>query len=125
MIGSVGKALWQVLKMYDAGGKLLTGIKSTYVNSQAGVRVKGDESEWFRIDSGVRQGYIKFLWLFNLYMDSVMEVNMLMGKRGVRFLEEGLEWRLLRLLYVDDLVLCSESEEDLRTVLLKCVEGED
>ena len=34
------------------GGKLLSGIKSFYVDSLACVRVKGDKSEEFRIDSG-------------------------------------------------------------------------
>ena len=33
------KALWQVLRMHDVGIKLLYGIKSMYVNSQACVRV--------------------------------------------------------------------------------------
>ena len=37
--------LWQLLRMYDVGGKLLNGIKSVYVNSLAYVRVKGNESE--------------------------------------------------------------------------------
>ena len=32
----------------------------------------------------------------------------------MRFEEEGREWRLPDLLYADDLVLCGESEEDLR-----------
>ena len=26
------EALWQVLRMYDVGGKLMNGIKSMYVN---------------------------------------------------------------------------------------------
>ena len=34
------EALWQVLRMYDVGGKLLNGIKSIYVNSLACVRIK-------------------------------------------------------------------------------------
>ena len=56
-------------------------------------------------------------WLFNVYMDTVMkEVKMVMGRRGVIFLEDGREWRLLGLLYADGLVLCGE---------LRCVEGED
>ena len=50
------KSLWQVLRIYDVGGKLLGGIKSMYVDSSACVRVKGGENEWFRIYSGVRQG---------------------------------------------------------------------
>ena len=33
--------LWQVLRMYDLEGKLLSGIKSMYVDSLACVRVKG------------------------------------------------------------------------------------
>ena len=39
------------------------------------------------------------------------------GRKGVRFQEEGREWRLPDLLYADDLVLCGESKEDLRTGL--------
>ena len=43
----------------------------------------------------------------------------------MKFQEEGKEWRLPDLFYADDLVLCGESEEDLRAmvgeVLLRCV----
>ena len=49
----------------------------------------------FRINSGVRQGCIMSLWLFNVYMDTVMK--------------EGREWRLPALLYAGDLVLCVKS----------------
>ena len=42
------EALWQVLRMYDAGGKLLSGIKSMYVEKPC-VRLNGGESEQFRI----------------------------------------------------------------------------
>ena len=52
------EALWQVLRMFDVGCKLLDGIKSMYIDSSVCVRVKGGESEWLRIDSGERQGYI-------------------------------------------------------------------
>ena len=34
------EALWQVLRMYDVGGKLLNGIKSMYVNRIACVKSK-------------------------------------------------------------------------------------
>ena len=56
------------------------------------------------------------LWLFNVYMDGVIKVKMGMGRRRVRFQEEGREWRLPEFLYADDLVLCGESEEDLRVM---------
>ena len=48
------KALWQVLRMYDASGKLLNGIRNIYVNSLVGVRVKGCESKCFKINSSIR-----------------------------------------------------------------------
>ena len=49
------EALWQVLRMYDAGGKLLNEIiKRMYVNSSSSIRVKG--MSVFRIESVVRQG---------------------------------------------------------------------
>ena len=40
-----------------------------------------------------------------------------MGRRVVRFLESGREWRLSGVLYTDDLVLCGESEEDLGSMV--------
>ena len=57
-------------------------------------------------------------WLLNVYMDGVMkEVKMGMGGRRVSFLEDGREWRFPGCLYADNLVLCSESEEDLRVMV--------
>ena len=89
------EALWQVLRMYDVGDKLLGGIKNMYIDSLACLRVKGGMSKWFRIDKGVRQGYIMSPWLFNVCMDAVMkEVKMGMEKRGVRFMEEGRKWNV-------------------------------
>ena len=73
--------------MYDVEGKLLSGIKRMYVDSSACVRVTGGESEWFKIENGVRQECIMSPWLFNVYMDGVMKgVKMGMRRKGVRFL---------------------------------------
>ena len=100
------------------GGKVLSGIKSMYLDSSAYVRVKCDESERFRIDCGVRYWCIMSPWLFNAYMDGVMrKVKMGMGRSGVSFLQDGREFRLPDLLYADDLVLCGGSEEELRVMV--------
>ena len=57
-------------------------------------------------------------WPFNVYMKTVMkEFKMGMGRRGVRFQEEGREWIMPGFLYADDLVLCGEWEEDLRAMV--------
>ena len=98
------KALWQVLRMYDVGNKLMRGIESMCVDISACIRVKRGESEQFRIDRGVRQGCIMFPWLVNVYMNRVMEeVKMGMGRRGVRLMEDGREWILPGFLYADGL----------------------
>ena len=45
------------------------------------VGAKWDENEYFRIDSGMRQGSIMSPWFFNVYMDAgVKEVKMGMGR---------------------------------------------
>ena len=57
-------------------------VSKIFVNILACVRVKGGESECFRISSGVRQRCIMSPWLFNVYMNAVMkEVQMGMGRR--------------------------------------------
>ena len=61
------------------------------------VRVKRDESEQFRIDSGVRQGSLAFQCICGCSDER--------GKNGDRK-EGGRKWRLPSLLYEDDLVLC-------------------
>ena len=74
---------------------------------------KGGESEYFRIDSGVRQVCIMFPWVLNVYIDAVMtEVKMGMGKMVVRFMEEVREWSLSGFLYTD-----GELEEEQRAMV--------
>ena len=40
-----------------------------------------------------------------------------MGRRVVSFFEDGRDWRLPGLLYADVLVLCIDSDEDLRVMV--------
>ncbi len=49
-------ALWDVLKIYGVGGKLLSG----------------EIIEHFEIKVGLRQGCVRSPWLFNIYTDGVM-----------------------------------------------------
>ena len=75
------EVLWQALRMYYVGDKLLNGIKRVYVDSLACVRIKGCESECFRIDCGVRQVCIMSPWLFDIWMQLKMGVGRRGGKR--------------------------------------------
>ena len=87
------EALWQVLRMYDVGGKLLNRINDLYINSLTSGRVNGGVSKCFRIH-------------FNVYMDAMIKVKMGMGRRDVKLPEEGRECTLPIILYAVDLVLC-------------------
>ena len=64
--------MWQMLRVYAVGGKLLKAVQSFYVASRACVRVGNDVSEWFLVNVGLRQGCVMSPWLFNVYMDGVV-----------------------------------------------------
>ncbi len=63
------KGLWETLRVYGVGGKLLEGVRSFYENASASVQVNGELSESFNVAVGVRQGCVMSPWLFNIYMD--------------------------------------------------------
>ena len=66
----------------------------------------------------VKQGCTVSAWLFNAYMDAIMnELKMWMKRMGKIFLEERREWRLLGLLCTNNLALCDESEEDMKVAV--------
>ena len=64
--------MWQMLRVYGVGEKLLKAVQSLYVDSRACVRVGNDVSEWFPVNVGLRQGCVMSPWLFNIYMDGVV-----------------------------------------------------
>ncbi len=65
-------ALWEVLRIYGVGGKMLSAIKSFYEAASACVKINGETTEHFEIKVGLRQGCVMSPWLFNIYMDGVM-----------------------------------------------------
>ena len=59
-------------------------MHSIYVKSLACIKVKSVESEYFKIDIGVRRGCRRSPLVFNVYWDSVMkEAKMKVGRLGV------------------------------------------
>ena len=69
-------AMWNVLRLYGIGDRLLQGVKSLYVGSKACVRIGSEVSEWFPVRVELRHGCVMLPWLFNLYIDGVViEVN--------------------------------------------------
>ena len=108
-------AMWCVLGMYGVNGQLLRAVQSMYERSEACVRVCREESDWFQVRVGLRQGCVMSPWLFNLFMDGVMkEVRERVGDVGVKMWDSrSCEWKVEWLMFADDTVLVGDSEEKL------------
>ena len=114
------EAMWQVLGMYGINGSLLNCIKSLYEQSEACVRVYRRDSEWFGVGEGLRQGCVMSPWLFNLFMDGVMnEVRRSVGDMGAMMWDSrrNTEWNVEWLMFADDTVLLGDSEEKLERLV--------
>ena len=107
--------MWNVLRVYGIGSRLLRGVKSLYVDSKACVRVGNEVSELFPVRVGLRQGCVMSPWLFNLYIDRVVrEVNARAFGRGLQLVDgNDSEWELNQLLFADDTVVVADSERKL------------
>ena len=112
-------ALWQVMRIYGIGGRVLRGIMSFYVEGRACVRVGSKVSESFEVKMGLRQGCVMSPWLFNVYMDGVVrEVYARVNGMGVKMRVHGeSEWILSQLLFADDTALVAESAEQLQCLV--------
>ena len=113
-------ALWRMLSLFGIGGRLLSAVKSFYVDSRACVRVGNQESDSFQVRIGLRQGCVMSPWLFNLFMDGVVrEVNIKVGESGLGLMEGngGPEWKINQVLFADDTALVADTEEALQQLV--------
>ena len=113
-------AMWKVLEQYGVSGKLLQAVKSFYVESEACVRVCRQESDWFGVKVGLRQGCVMSPWLFNVFIDGVMrEVQQEVRETGVSLWDASRNCALKVgwLMYADDTVLVAGSEVELQKLV--------
>ena len=75
--------------------------------------------DWFKIGEGVRQGCILSPCLFNLHAEYIMQ-NARLGEAQVKIKTAGRNINNLR--YADDTTLRIESEEELKSLLMKVEE---
>ena len=87
--------------------------------SRATVRTGHGKTDWFQIRKGVRQGCILSPCLFNLYAEYIMG-NAGLDEAQVRIKIAGRNINNLR--YADDTTLMAESEEELKSLLMKVKE---
>ena len=75
--------------------------------------------DWFQIGKGVRQGCILSPCIFNLYAEHIMQ-NARLDEAQVGIKIAGRNINNLR--YADDTTLMAESEEELKSLLMKVEE---
>ena len=94
-------------------------MRNLYVGQEATVRTRHGTRDWFQIGKGVCQGCILSFCLFTLYAEYIM--------RNARLDEAQAEVKIARrninnLRYADDATLMAESEEELKSLLMKVKE---
>ena len=77
-----------------------------------------EKMDWFQIGKGVRQGCILSPCLFNFCAEYTMRNAGLEAQAGIKI--DGRNINNLR--YVDDTTLTAESEEELKSPLMKVIE---
>ena len=94
-------------------------LRNLYASQEATVRTGLGTSDWFQRGKGVRQGCILSPCLFNLYAEYIT------GNAGLKETQAGIQIggrNINKLRYADDTTLMAESEEELKSLLMKVKE---
>ena len=93
--------------------------KSWYAGQEATVRTGHEPTDWFQIGKGVCQGCILSSCLFNLYAEYIMRnVGLEEAQAGIKIAGRNIN----NLRYADNTTLMAESEEELKSLLMKVQE---
>ena len=94
-------------------------LRNLYADQEVTVRTGYGTTDWFQIRKGVRQGCILLPCLFNLYAEYTMRKARLDGAQaGIKIAGRNID----NLRYADDTTLMAESEEELKSLLMKMKE---
>ena len=111
--------LWKILKEMGIPDHLTCLLRNLYAGQEATVKTGHGTTDWFHIGKGVRQDCIFSLCLFNLYAEYIMRnAGLDEAQAGIKF--AGRSFNNLR--YADDTTLMAESEEELKSLLMKVKE---
>ena len=111
--------LWKILKEMRIPDHLTCLLRNLYVGQEATVRTGNGMTDWFQIGNGVLQGCILSPCLFNLYAEHIMRnAGLDEAQAGIKIAERNIN----NLRYSDDTTLMAESEEELKSLLMKMKE---
>ena len=87
-----------------------------FPNIEATVRTGHGTTDWFQIGKGVLQGCILSPCLFNFYAEYIMrDAGLEEAQAGIKIAGRNIN----NLRYADDTTLMAESEEELKSLLMK------
>ena len=111
--------LWKILKEVEIPDPLTCLLKNLYAGQEATVRTGHGTTDQFQIGKGVRQGCILSPCLFNLYAEYVMRnAGLEEAQAGIKIAGRNIN----NLRYTEDTTLMAESEEELKSLLMKVKE---
>ena len=94
-------------------------LRNLYEGQEATVRTGHGTTDWFQIGKGVRQGCILSACLFNFYAEYIMRnAGPKEAQAGIKIAGRNIN----NLRYADDTTLMAESEEELKSLLMKVKE---
>ena len=108
--------LWKILKEMGIPGHLICLLRNLYAGQEAIVRTGHGTTDWFQIGKGVRQGCVLSPCLFSFYAEYIMRnAGLDEAQAGIKIAERNIN----NLRYADDTTLMAESEEELKSLLMK------
>ena len=112
----ITKKLWRILKEIRIPDHLSCLLRNLYAGQKATVRISHGTIDWFQIGEGVHQAYILSSCLFNLYAEYIMRnIELEETQAGIKIAGRNIN----NLRYADDTTLMAESEEELKSLLMK------
>ena len=94
-------------------------LRNLYAGQEATVRTGHGTTDWFQIGKGVCQGCILSSCLFNLYAEYLIRnAGLDEAQAGIKTAGKNIN----NLRYADDTTLMAESEEELKSLLMKVKE---
>ena len=100
-------------------GHLPCHLRKLCAAQEATVRTGHGTKDWFQTGKGVRQGCILLPCLFNLYAEYIVRnAGLDEAQAGIKTARKNIN----NLRYADDTTLMAESEEELKSVLMKVKE---
>ncbi|KAB0341766.1 hypothetical protein FD754_018692 [Muntiacus muntjak] len=110
---------WQDILKMRIPDHLTCLLRNLYAGQEAPVRTGHGTTDWFQIGKGVSQGCIFSPCLFNLYAEYIMRnTGLEEAQTGIKITGRNIN----NLRYADNTTLMAESEEELKSLLMKVKE---